>query len=240
MAPRHSISIFICSASILGLTGTAMAVPHFPAPIPVTGQTTSYDANSPPRDDGALQKGVVSPNPRFTKNVNISKDYNHNGICDGHESCNGTITDRLTGLIWLQNANCPNTGGDWQTALDNVVQLNTNGTINGNDCGDTSKAGSHQTDWRLPNVRELQSLVDYGQSYPTLPSNHPFVNFEATYYWSATTDAASGAGSLAWIWDFSSGGLFGGDKAFFIDGHVLAVRQGSICVKGAYGCATSP
>lgn len=57
-----------------------------PAPVPKTGLTTSYA----PGDDGALQKGVAWPNPRFTDNNN------------------GTITDNLTGLIWLKNANCPN------------------------------------------------------------------------------------------------------------------------------------
>src|SRR5215831_10404550 len=55
------------------------------APVPRTGQTTSYAAG----DDGALQKGVAWPTPRFTDNNN------------------GTITDNLTGLIWLKNANCP-------------------------------------------------------------------------------------------------------------------------------------
>jgi hypothetical protein len=57
-----------------------------PAPVPRTGQTTSYAAS----DDGALQRGVVLPTPRFTDNSN------------------GMITDNLTGLIWLKNANCPN------------------------------------------------------------------------------------------------------------------------------------
>ena len=56
------------------------------AGVPKTGQTTSFDANNPKRDDGALQRGVPSPNPRFTDNSN------------------GTIMDNLTGLIWLKNA----------------------------------------------------------------------------------------------------------------------------------------
>ncbi len=53
------------------------------APVPKTGQTTPYGAG----DDGALQKGVAWPTPRFT------------------DSENGTVTDNLTGLIWLKNAN---------------------------------------------------------------------------------------------------------------------------------------
>jgi len=54
------------------------------APVEKTGQTTYYE----PGDDGDLKKGVVWPNPRFTDNED------------------GTVTDNLTGLIWLKNANC--------------------------------------------------------------------------------------------------------------------------------------
>jgi hypothetical protein len=65
--------------TIFGVAGT------YPlAPVPKTGQKTSY----PPGDDGDLAKGVAWPNPRFTDNGD------------------GTITDNLTGLIWLKNANC--------------------------------------------------------------------------------------------------------------------------------------
>ena len=51
--------------------------------VPQTGQTDYYAAG----DDGALQKGVPWPTPRFTDNGN------------------GTVTDNLTHLIWLKNAN---------------------------------------------------------------------------------------------------------------------------------------
>ena len=52
------------------------------APVPKTGQTTPYVAG----DDGTLQKGVAWPAPRFTDNSN------------------GTVTDKLTGLIWMKDA----------------------------------------------------------------------------------------------------------------------------------------
>ena len=41
-------------------------------------------------------------------------------------------------------------------------------------------------DWRLPNVKQLQSLVDYGTTYPALPSGHPFVDVQVDY-WSSTS-----------------------------------------------------
>jgi hypothetical protein len=55
-----------------------------PAPVEVTGQTVSFSAG----DDGAIEAGVPFPSPRFT------------------DHSNGTVTDNLTGLIWLKNANC--------------------------------------------------------------------------------------------------------------------------------------
>jgi len=156
-----------------------------PAPVPKTGQTTSYAAG----DDGAIRAGVALPNPRFTDNGN------------------GTITDNLTKLIWLKNANCPNVGRDWAPALADVMSLNTNGIINGNTCGDTSNGGSHRTDWRLPNIRELLSLFNFG-FFEASDLTDIFTGFKVdpgqSTYWSSTANAFDP--TLAWIVDFD--GLF--------------------------------
>jgi hypothetical protein len=52
-------------------------------------------------------------------------------------------------------------------------------------CGLTD--GSETGDWRLPNVKELQSLIDFGNFNPALPTGHPFLNVQSTTYWSSTT-----------------------------------------------------
>jgi hypothetical protein len=136
------------------------------AGVPKTGQTTGYRAG----DDGDLQKGVDWPSPRFTDNGN------------------GTVTDNLTGLIWLKNADCWGSI-NWNTAIDN-----SNALASGS-CGLTD--GSVAGDWRLPNLRELYSLVDFSQVYPALPSGHPFTSVQSSSaYWSSTT-AANGS-SDAW------------------------------------------
>jgi hypothetical protein len=134
--------------------------------VEVTGQTTS-DA---PGDDGDLQAGVPFPTPRF------------------RDMRDGTVRDNLTNLIWLKDANCvPGAGPDlaWQDAL------NAANTLASGRCGltDSSRPG----DWRLPNIKELLSLIDYGQKEPALPAGHPFINVQATYdppsfsyYWSST------------------------------------------------------
>ena len=50
--------------------------------------------------------------------------------------------------------------------------------------------GSMPGDWRLPNVRELQSLIDYGRNYPALPAGHPFDYVQNSTYWTSTTYAS--------------------------------------------------
>jgi hypothetical protein len=194
-----------------------------------TGQTTCYSADGNliscvgTGQDGEYQTGAAWPTPRFTANV----DNNGDGDCtDTGERCNGTVTDNLTGLIWLRNANCVGkieSRDSWATALGYVVQLNTSGTMNGNDCGDTSNKGSHQTNWRLPNIRELHSLIDYAYFSPALSNgagdakwteDDVFSNVQLSSYWSsstATLDITTQAGT-AWFVSFNYGGIFIGGK----------------------------
>jgi Protein of unknown function (DUF1566)/Kre9/KNH-like N-terminal Ig-like domain len=123
-----------------------------------TGQTTSYATG----DDGDLQRGVRWPDLRFEDNAD------------------GTVTDHLTGLVWLKNANC---GGsmNWDDALTYCNNLASGS------CGLTD--GSVVGDWRLPNRKELLSLVDYSRSHPALPQSHLFDNVQSSYYWSSTAHA---------------------------------------------------
>jgi len=159
--------------------------------------------------DGAT--GVNFPNPRFTVNA-------------------GTVKDNLTGLSWLKNANCANMTRDWATAKTDVISLNTVGKMNSNNCGDTSNGGSHQTDWRLPTLRELHSLIHYGYFSPALSdtagtakwtAGNLFDNVQSDYYWSATTFV--GFTDLAWVVYMGDGSVSPEDKAT-ISAYVWPVR----------------
>ena len=97
------------------------------------------------------------------------------------------MIDNLTGLIWLKNANCFGPSS-WTKAIADANALETWHC----GLGDGSSAG----EWRLPNVRELQSLLHYGVSQPALPNTtgtaqwaegDPFTGVVSSgYYWTST------------------------------------------------------
>lgn len=147
-----------------------------PAPVWKTGQTIVRQAG----DDGDLQTGTPWPSPRF---------IDHN---------DGTVTDQLTGLTWLKNANCAGSPRGWDAALNDVAHLNATGTMNAQGCGDTSNGGSHQTDWRLPNIKELRSLNDFSAYNPTVAAGHPFTNLLTNQYHLSSSQSSRGTAD-AWV-----------------------------------------
>jgi hypothetical protein len=91
------------------------------------------------------------------------------------EAKDGLVYDRLTGLIWLQDANLEGSAVDWQAARDRVDWMNRSRVQGFND-------------WRLPTIIELELLMDMNHHSPALPSDHPFMRVRE-YYWSATPSA---------------------------------------------------
>lgn len=177
-----------------------------PASLPRTGQTDCWDADGTQApcagtgQDGDKQAGTAWPNPRFTNNNN------------------GTVTDNLTGIVWLQDAGCFSPG-DWQSALDDA-----NGLGHGA-CGLSDN--SQQGDWRLPNILELMSIIDHGRSNPALPDQQPFMGIKNSYWTSSTyfpqlTDA--------WRVDLDYGFAWVQSKSDTTDGdtYVWPIRGGKL------------
>ena len=117
--------------------------------------------------------------------------YGKNDFRDNHD---GTITDRATGLVWSKADS--GQGMNWQEALAWVQKKNAEKFLDHND-------------WRLPSVKELQSIVDYTRSPETShsPAIDPLFNCTAftnevqqvdyPFYWSATTHAGFLGGGAA-------------------------------------------
>ena len=187
--------------------------PDGPTPVAKTGQTTCYTGDSPyiqigcegTGQDGEYQKGVELPNPRFTDNEN------------------GTVTDNLTGLIWLKDANCFGQS-IWIEALSDCNNL-----ADGQ-CGLTD--GSNVGDWRLPNLFELESLRDMQYYDPALPNTagtgqwsegDAFNNVVSYAYWSSTNNVQYPVN--AWAMDLYDGYQSGFVKSYKSD-YVWPVRGG--------------
>ena len=127
----------------------------------------------------------------FVQCVRGNTQYGKN---DFHDNCDGIITDRATGLMWSKTDS--GKGMNWQDALAWVQKKN------------AEKFLGHD-DWRLPSVKELQSIVDYMRSPDTThsPAIDPLFNcatftneaHQADYpfYWSATTHAGFMGGGAA-------------------------------------------
>jgi hypothetical protein len=181
--------IFLLSASIVWAQ---------PAPVAKTGQTKCYADNgteiscSGTFRDGDFQMGVPWPDPRFTDNGD------------------GTVTDKLTGLMWAKDANLDNGTMPWNDAIDYANNL----SLGSGGCG------TNYTDWRLPNIKELLSLIDYGNYNVVLPSGHPFSNVQESHYWSSTTTETTGIRE-AW-------------KVSLVDGLVNSDRKYALTVNGVW------
>lgn len=139
------------------------------------------------------------------------------GLNDFTDNGDGTITDNATGLMWSQADS--GTGMNWEDALAWVQQKN-----------DQNYLG--YSDWRLPNAKELQSIVDYSRSPDTTGSAAIDPLFDCTqitneadqadyaFYWTGTTHlrgADANAGDAAYI-SFGRG-LGSMDGSTIIDVH---------------------
>lgn len=152
--------------------------------LPKTSQTEVYFAG----DDGSYQSGwwkgrkIAGNKTRF-----LSKTINGDDI----------VLDLATGLIWPANGNAAgcNNGGAivWEAGITYAGGLNFAGF----------------TDWRMPNILELISLIDFTEETPVVYTDY-FSNISASAYWTSTADARF----TYWKWnvEFNRGTLDRNDR----------------------------
>jgi hypothetical protein len=116
---------------------------------------------------------------------------------------NGTVTDNDLGLMWQQRDD--GTKKTWETALSYCEGLSL----------------TQYDDWRVPNKRELMSIVDYARSGPPAISTTYFPGTASEGYWVSTTSANDSAS--AWYVDFGYGNVTKINKSQ--DNYVRCVRK---------------
>ena len=137
--------------------------------------------------DGELKRGVAWPKPRFIVNRN------------------GTITDRLTGLMWERTP--LKRPVNWEEAFKQIGELN-------------ERRFAGYKDWRLPNIIELASLANFGidRQYVWL-RNQGFNVFQGqlSLFWSGTTDHIASKkdnspDKYVYVFDLHNGSVGSGGK----------------------------
>lgn len=128
-----------------------------------TDQKNCYDESGKPIpcygtcQDGAVRAGPAWPVPRFV-------------------SSNQTVKDRLTGLVWLKDANLSRFPLSWDEAFDYVRDLN-------------MENRDRVNSWRLPSRHELFTMVSHARINPSVVRPDLFSNLFNGYYWTGTSCA---------------------------------------------------
>lgn len=155
--------------------------------LPDTGQTQCYDNGSPPLA-GACPNGNAGQDGDYSPAA-AAPSYRDNG--------DFTVTDNRTGLMWKRctegknnDATCTGTAATyvWTSAL--------------SQCETLTFAG--YSDWRLPNMKELISILNYANLNPSINITY-FPSTINGFYWSGTTYV--GSTPNAWYVYFADGGV---------------------------------
>ena len=117
----------------------------------------------------------------------------------------GTVSDLGTGLMWQQSDD-----GVYRTWKEALAY-----------CENATLAG--YSDWRLPNIRELETIVDDTCYNPSIDTNY-FMSVKSYYYWSGSTVAVSP--NYAWYVYFYDGYVNNYYKTYNYNFYVRCVRSG--------------
>ena len=142
------------------------------------------------------------------------------GLPHYQDNGDGTITDNATGLMWVQNpCLCTDENGAPWVYMGGGEPLESTWAEAITRCEGLVYAG--YDDWRLPNINELMSIVEYGKRTPAVD---PIFRLDLNKpYWSSTTSAQNAGYAYIVFFNFGGSGPF--DKSLGWSIITLPVRD---------------
>ncbi|MEY3996524.1 MAG: hypothetical protein RL344_867 [Pseudomonadota bacterium] len=166
-----------------------------------------------PHQDGMIGRDVTSPD-----NSDGKLGFSYSTV--GNYPVTECVQNKITGLMWegkpasgtvrgnpAMNPNgiYTNYNGTYGTPAQIAASTNAQAYVN---AINTAGLCGHK-DWRLPTVDELQEIVDYGVTSPSIDSAW-FPNTQISSYW--TLSSGVGYSSIAWLVNFSNGYVSNGNR----------------------------
>ena len=232
--PLIALALLAAHAHAAGLNDTGVTFCGDDSTNTANCAVVGADGGTHPRQDG-----------NFVKPFNFTKIANNGSTLPASAALGTGATDwactkdNVTGLVWevkttnglrsqyhtytWYNSNPATNGGD-------------NGTVSGGTCftagrcdtekfvADVNAAGlCGATDWRMPKIKELEGIVDFGVSHPAIDPTY-FPNTSVSDVWSGSPNADNA--SSVWFVSFGSGFSDDGSDSRPYNGGVRLVRGG--------------
>lgn len=180
---RNLHMILVLATSLLPFASVQAA----PANLPESGQTTCFDA-------GGGETTITCAGTGQDGDLKAGVAWPNPRFTVGTGAKVACVTDKLTGLMWMR------TPDSIPTTWANALTVANNLTL----CG--------FSDWRLPNINELESLLNSEvDNQATFLNAQGFTGVQVDgYHWSSSSYAGSAA--LAWV-------------VHLLDGHVYALSK---------------
>ncbi|MEE8483221.1 MAG: DUF1566 domain-containing protein [Nitrospinota bacterium] len=186
-------------ANYQNISGGTINNTYFPSPAGTNWSSTAYAYNSSSAwfvNSGIGFVGAYDKTQSFIYSVRCvrgeqaGQSFTDNG--------DGTVTDNVTTLMWQQEDD--DTLHTWEEAITYCEGL----------------SFASYTNWRLPNIKELRSIVDDTVSNPSI-DEIKFPNTNSSFYWSATT-YSNFFTSSAWVayFDFSFTGYSSKSSSHYV------------------------
>lgn len=159
------------AATTLSAADTDLAAGNIALGVDIFGKTGTYA--------GAYALPDAGQTGSYTATFGEDHDYAPAAAQPNYtDNGNGTTTDNRTGLMWANNGTSPGCANGtyitWEAAL--VY------------CEGLTYAGF--SDWRLPNNRELLSIINFQNNNPAIDTTY-FINTMSYFYWSSTSNSSN-------------------------------------------------